>query len=381
MKYALCILSLFLLIGSLHAADEKEGPKPNTLTPDEIAEGWILLFDGTTNFGWKIEGDAKIEDGVLVLGGGDQETVAAPTSVFSEDVELRLHFESTATATTLPAFVVDFGQPGDKFTNAMSLPRSSSFKQGVIVLDYDAGNKTHVSSLSFDGGKSKSEGKATNVPRSSTSIGFKVPPKCQLRFHSLKLRPTGLRPIFNGKALTGWKEISGRKSKFSVTDDGELSIKDGPGDIQTEGQWDDFVVQLDIKTNGKHLNSGVFFRAIPGQFWSGYESQIRNQWQGDDRTKPVDFGTGGIYGRQPARKVVSSDSEWFTKTVIAHGNHMAVWVNGYQVSDFTDERPESDNARKGAKLGKGPISLQGHDPTTDLSFRNIRITDWPRKAD
>jgi hypothetical protein len=154
---------------------------------------------------------------------------------------------------------------------------------------------------------------------------------------------------------------------------GELNVKNGPGDIQTEGQWDDFILQLDVISNGKHLNSGVFFRCLPGQNWSGYEAQIRNQWEGDDRAKPVDFGTGAIYRRQAARKVASSDNEWFTMTVIAHGNHLATWVNGYQVTDFTDERPMNENARQGTKLGKGPISLQGHDPTTDLSFKNIRI--------
>jgi hypothetical protein len=49
------------------------------------------------------------------------------------------------------------------------------------------------------------------------------------------------------------------------------------------------------------------------------------------------------------------------------------------VSDFTDTRPPSNNARRGAKLDRGPISLQGHDPTTDLSFRNIRIAELPRQ--
>ena len=34
------------------SADDKQ-PKPNTLTAKEIADGWILLFDGETTFGWK----------------------------------------------------------------------------------------------------------------------------------------------------------------------------------------------------------------------------------------------------------------------------------------------------------------------------------------
>jgi hypothetical protein len=196
---------------------------------------------------------------------------------------------------------------------------------------------------------------------------------------NIKLKPVGLKSIFNGKDLAGWKVIPGHKSKFTVTDKGELNIRDGNGDIQTEGQWDDFALQLEVFSNGEHLNSGVFFRCLPGQFWSGYEAQIRNQWEGNDRTKAIDYGTGGIYNRQAARKVVSSDHEWFTMTVVAQGKHMATWVNGYQVTDFIDKRPPSESARKGCKVDKGPLSLQGHDPTTDLSFRNIRITDLPKK--
>jgi hypothetical protein len=39
--------------------------------------------------------------------------------------------------------------------------------------------------------------------------------------------------------------------------------------------------------------------------------------------------TGAISNRQKARKVVSSDNEWFTMTVLAQGNHLATWVNGF----------------------------------------------------
>jgi hypothetical protein len=201
-----------------------------------------------------------------------------------------------------------------------------------------------------------------------------------IRFRNVKLKPLGAKSLFNGKDLAGWKEIPDRKSVYSVTSEGWLNVKNGNGDLQSEGEYGDFVFQLDIISNGTHLNSGVFFRALKGQFWSGYEAQIRNQWQGEDRTKPVDFGTGAIYNRQRARRVVSSDREWFTMTIIAHGPHLATWVNGFQVADFTDQRQPNDNARQGYRAKPGVLSLQGHDPTTDLSFRNLRLAEMPSRA-
>ena len=98
----------------------------------------------------------------------------------------------------------------------------------------------------------------------------------------------------------------------------------------------------------------------------------------DHRDMPIDFGTGAIYNQQPARKVVSNDHDWYTMTIVANGNHLAVWVNGYQTADFTDKRPPNESAHKDSKVDKGPVSLQGHDPTTDLCFRNIRIAELPK---
>src|SRR5262249_51506147 len=192
---------------------------------------------------------------------------------------------------------------------------------------------------------------------------------------------------FNGKDLTGWKEHAGKKSVFSVKD-GAINIKDGPGDLQTEGQWANFVLQLECISNGKHLNSGVFFRCRPSEYQQGYEAHVHNGFgeqpkeytleDYDPQTNKLigtrkqkylalDYGTGAIYRRQPARKQLSKDNEWFGMTVVAQGRHFSVWVNGVHVTDWTDNRPVADNARKGCMLDKGNISLQGHDPTTDLS--------------
>jgi hypothetical protein len=140
--------------------------------------------------------------------------------------------------------------------------------------------------------------------------------KASIKFRNVKLRPLGLRGLFNGKDLTGWKEIPERESVYSVTAEGWLNVKDGPGRSADRIDLGRFRSAIGVHFQREHLNSGIFFRAMPGQFWSGYESQIRNQWHENDRTQPVDFGTGGIYNRQPARRVVSTDHEWFTKTIV-----------------------------------------------------------------
>jgi len=193
----------------------------------------------------------------------------------------------------------------------------------------------------------------------------------------MKLRPLGVAPIFNGENLDGWNIIPDRKSEFTVSD-GQMHIVNGNGQIETDAVYRDFILQLDVISNGDQLNSGVFFRGPKGVFWKGYESQLRNEWQRDDRTKPVDFGTGGIYGVQETRKVIPSDYEWFSKTIVADGPHMAVWINGYQVSDFLDTRavsPENDG-KNGYVPQAGTIHLQGHDPKTNLSFKNIHLQSY-----
>jgi hypothetical protein len=93
----------------------------------------------------------------------------------------------------------------------------------------------------------------------------------------------------------------------------------------------------------------------------------------------VDYGTGAIYRRMPARLGIAKDGEWFTLTVVADGKHLATWVNGIPVVSWVDNRPPSANARTGCCLNAGHISLQGHDPTTDLSFRNFRLAELPRE--
>lgn len=366
MRLTLIAATLLLFPLSLRAAEES---KPNTLTPKEIAEGWLLLFDGETTFGWKADSGWSATEGQLVA--KDKAAPLVSTSRFGP-CELRFDYQLRGA-----------GKPKVRFGGGADRARETAVDLGELKFD---GSMTLEVSITEEGGDQVS--KWTFRSSDTTGTGDARVSKARadgaiafeggLALRNIKLKPLGLKPIFNGKDLSGWKEFPGKKSKFTVNDKGELNVKDGPGDLQTTGKYDDFLLQLECISNGKHLNSGIFFRCIADQYQNGYEAQIQNGFKDGDRTKPADFGTGAIYRRIAARKVVANDHEWFTMTVLAQGRHIATWVNGYQTVDWTDDRPPDENPRKGSKTGKGHLSIQGHDPTTDLSFRNLRIMELPR---
>jgi hypothetical protein len=363
MRLALSAAALLFAAAPALADDTK----PPVLTEKEIADGWLMFFDGETTFGWKIDGEAKVKDGVLLLGGGQKTTTATPGTGFAA-YDMRLETSGSAMV------VFKSANGSSRFT----LTNQPCVADLAVRLDPAGGGVVVNTSVGPDRVAKMGVGVTSSDP---SQLQIEVPAGQTLQVKVARLKPVGLAPIFNGKDLTGWKAFPGDryKSKFDVTPAGELHVTNGPGDLQTEKQYANFVLQLECKTNGKALNSGVFFRCVPGQYQNGYEAQIQNAYKDNDRTKPADFGTGAIYRRVPARKVVSNDNEWFTMTVVADGRHVATWVNGYQAVDWTDDRPADDNPRKGSKTAAGHLSIQGHDPTTDLLFRNIRIAELPEK--
>lgn len=366
MRKAACValLGLAILAGPAVAQDVAEG-------------SWIDLFDGETLFGWTVFGDNawQVRDGALVCEDGSGGWIAT-TSQF-QDFELTCHVKVSPEATVGVAYRAGLeGHPSQNGTGVVYITEpkggGESFHQVRIVA------RGGDVAATVDGQPAQ----GLEASRGKGYIGFLYGHNngAKLAVTHVKLRPLGLASIFNGRDLSGWNIIEGHKSVFSVVD-GALNIKNGNGQIETVGTYKDFIVQMDIMANGKPekpLNSGVFFRTPVGVFWKGYESQIRNEFRDGDRTKPVDFGTGGNYGNQPARKVIPNEKEWFTKTIVVDGNHAAVWINGFQVSDFTDTRPVSKDANgKAGYVGEaGTINLQGHDPTTDMFFKNINIQPY-----
>jgi hypothetical protein len=378
------LFALSFCTGS-HAAE-----KPNTLTNEEIADGWILLFDGETDFGWKAASKAnwKVADGMISVSEGEKGLLCT-TSEFGDYV-LKVDFHAEK-STNSGIFLRTPALPTNPTADCYELniaPDDNPFPTGGFVgRKKSEGGHTTGDWQTFE---VTAEGAHFTVKLDGKPVLDYVDPKLLTRgliglqlnsgpvaFRNIKLKPLGLKPIFNGRDLTGWKTFPGKQSVYTVTPKGELNVKNGPGQLESDAKFGDFVLQLEVYSNGKQLNSGVFFRSIPGEFSNGYESQIQNGYKDGDRTQPVDFGTGAIYRRQKARMVVSNDFEWFTKTLVVSGDHIAVWVNGYPVTDWTDTRAANSNPRQGLRREAGTLIIQGHDPTTDLSFRNLRAAELP----
>jgi hypothetical protein len=375
--------------------------QPNTLTPQEVEQGWVLLWDGRTFFGWEFHGDANwtARDGVMRAGGPAAGWLGA-TAMFG-DFHLKLEFRTAADGNS--GVFLRSARSGQPHRTGYELQiydaQPQGFNTGSLVFyakaepakliadewnQYDIlveGSRFLITlngKVIFDG---------HNPTHAAGVIGLQYNSNKPIEFRSIKIKPLGLDPLFNGKDLSGWSKVDRpqRPAEHNWTvRDGMLHVEKGAGQLETEKEFTNFVLQLGVRTNPPnaelHPNSGVFFRGDKGAFWSGYESQIRNEFQHGDPKIPRDFGTGAIYNQRPAREIVAKDGEFFYKTIVAYERHVSVWVNGIQVSDYEDTRPEGSNARNQARLTGGVFSLQAHDPTTNIDFKDIRAVELPQRS-
>src|SRR5262249_3597270 len=154
--------------------------------PKAIADGWLQMFDGETTFGWKIDGDAKVVDGALVLGGA-QRVRATPTTRFAA-FELRLESQGAAhlvleTANGSSAV----GLTGQKcvMTRRGAVVRGQ--RQTIEPVDrIDDGVRIDRVTFRHDGS-------------GPLTLRLEVPAGGKFVVRSIQLRPLGLQSLFNGK--------------------------------------------------------------------------------------------------------------------------------------------------------------------------------------
>ncbi|MEO7181965.1 MAG: DUF1080 domain-containing protein [Gemmatimonadaceae bacterium] len=182
---------------------------------------------------------------------------------------------------------------------------------------------------------------------------------------AMTAKPTdGWISLFDGQSFTGWR-ASEAPGTFTVAN-GEIVVHGPRSHLFYDGpvmnhEFKDFELKADVMTK-PGANSGIFIRTtfqqtgFPSQ---GYEVQVNNS-QSDWRR------TGSLYAVNDVREA-GRDNEWFTMHVIVRGRRVQIMVDGKQTVDYTEP---SDKA---TRLTGGTIALQGHDPGSEVHYKNIMI--------
>lgn len=379
------------------STDSTELTYINHLSQEQIDEGLINLFDNETLFGWHKQNNVNwsVVDEAITADSGPIGLLL--TDLPFADFELTLEFRMEPGCNS-GVFIRCADDPKSPVEDCYEINLADEHPEGYLsgsvvgLSKFDPGikladNAWHKLSILANGSSIEITIDETHKNRfdetrdqalRSGLIGLQKN-SGEVAFRNIQLKPLQMDSLFTGEDLSGWREVPGSQSVIDVVKQ-EIHVVSGPGFLETIETFDDFVLQFQAKTNAAELNSGLFFRAMTGTEENpsnGYEVQIHNGFKDDDRNQPNNAGTGAIFRRIDARRVVSSDLEWCTITLVASGPHIATWVDGYPVVSWEDTREPDENPRKGKRLNAGHLSLQGHDPTTDLYFKNFRISNLP----
>ncbi len=183
-------------------------------------------------------------------------------------------------------------------------------------------------------------------------------------------------PLFNGKDLSGWKQLNG-KAKYEVKN-GEIvgtTVQGEPNSfLVTEKDYGDFILEIELKVDSP-MNSGIQIRSESRADYMngrvhGYQVEIDpspRAWSGglyDEARR------GWLYTMEynPEAKKAFRNGAWNKYRIECIGNNIRTWVNGKPAAWVYD----------GLTI-KGFIALQVHSignneqPGRQIRWRNIMI--------
>ena len=381
----------------------------NVLTEQEKADGWKLLFDGTTMNGWRdfngdqLTGPWVVEDGTIKAEGhGSDESGYIVTNEKFDNFILEWDWKISKAGNSGVLYHVLEGRrfkvpyvtgPEYQLIDNVGFPEKleewqkcgadyAMYLPDESKLKIKSAGKWNTSKIVFDNGhveywmnnekiiefeawspdwfERKNSGKWENAPEyglSDIGVICLQDHGYPAWFRNIKIKslPKKAKPaetLFNGKDLSGWI-VYGTEKWF--VEDGLLVCESGPdkgyGYFGTQKYYRDFEFTADFKqmANG---NSGIFFRStVEGTTVAGWQVEVA----------PPGHDSGGVYesyGRgwlhqipDELEKVLKPD-EWNTMKIRVAGSQVTTWLNGTEMVNFND--PKIGTAT-------GRIALQIHD--------------------
>lgn len=180
--------------------------------------------------------------------------------------------------------------------------------------------------------------------------------------------------LFDGKTFNGWKAAE-HPNTFSIKDGmivvhGDRAHLFYEGDVKSHN-FKNFEFKVDVMTK-PGSNSGIFIHTTyQEEGWpsKGYEIQVNNthtDWR----------KTGSIYAIQDVKEAPAKDNEWFTEQITVQGKKITVRVNGKVINEYTEDENGQDQ-RGEKRLSSGTFALQGHDPNSEVFYKNVMVKPLP----
>ena len=187
----------------------------------------------------------------------------------------------------------------------------------------------------------------------------------------------GLKFLFDGKTLEGWKNLYQHGEAKVV--DGEIHlIANQKFFLVTEKKYANFIFEGEVLLPEGQANSGFMFRAHaePGKVY-GYQSEVdgdpKRAWSGglydEGRRQWFVSPIKGNKESEQAFKKRAGDTfkrnDWNTYRITCKGNKITIAVNGVVTTDIEDDADAS-----------GVIGIQHHGEKGQIyKFRNLRIKE------
>lgn len=176
-----------------------------------------------------------------------------------------------------------------------------------------------------------------------------------------------LKPIFTGSNLTGWKVPD--PNPFWRVENGVLIGENNEqlkGHIlHTDRAYTNFVLELEVRWTGE-IDSGVMFREPELQVQFGISRSLKKDMTGAFylAKHPINPKVGyPDAGHTKGIQKIFKNDDWNKFRIEAKGDTFTVWLNGEQISQYTDAR----------YAGGAPLGLQVHPGLKmKVEFRNIR---------
>ncbi len=182
--------------------------------------------------------------------------------------------------------------------------------------------------------------------------------------------------LFNGKDLTGWKQLNG-KAKYEVKNGmiiGTTVAGEPNSFLATEKDYGDFILELEFKVDST-MNSGIQFRSASTLDYQngrvhGYQLEIdpsKRAWSGGVYEEAGRLWLYTLEYNESAKKAFRQNA-WNKYRLECIGHNIRTWVNDIPAAYLIDD---------GA--AKGFIALQVHSIGKEVKgekqvmWRNIRI--------